>query len=144
MATVIAQEGNNGQGNGYGDNDIKMLGYDTVFGSSDPNYQARNLYYLQQQSSAGGAVKASEVRRCRSSAARSGDLDLSRSGVQKPHRSCFWLIQDGILTAAHRIISSIYVFVNRFSFLHVHLLLEITVWGRTVLIPVSGLRLYNI
>ncbi|KAI8556029.1 hypothetical protein RHMOL_Rhmol05G0221200 [Rhododendron molle] len=62
MATVIAQEGNNGQGNGYGDhNDIKMLGYDTVFGSSDPNYQARNLYYLQQQSSAGGAMKASGV-----------------------------------------------------------------------------------
>lgn len=61
MATVIPQEGNNGQGNGYGDNDIKMLGYDTVFGSSDPNYQARNLYYLQQQSSAGGAVKASGV-----------------------------------------------------------------------------------
>ncbi|CAK7325966.1 unnamed protein product [Dovyalis caffra] len=58
MATVIANDGNNqNQGNGYGDGEVKALGYENMFSSSDP-YHARNLYYLSQQPSAGG-IKAS-------------------------------------------------------------------------------------
>ncbi|XP_011007180.1 PREDICTED: AP2-like ethylene-responsive transcription factor BBM2 [Populus euphratica] len=56
MATVIANDGSTpDQGNGYGDGEVKALGYENMF-SSDP-YHARNLYYLSQQSSA-GVIKA--------------------------------------------------------------------------------------
>lgn len=48
LATVIANDGNQNQGNGY----------ENMFSPSDP-YQARNLYYPSQQSSGGGVVKAS-------------------------------------------------------------------------------------
>ncbi|KAL4609838.1 hypothetical protein ACB092_08G009500 [Castanea dentata] len=59
LTTVIANEGNNqNQGNnGFGDSEVKALGYDNVFASTDP-YHARNLYYLSQQSST-GVIKAS-------------------------------------------------------------------------------------
>ncbi|EEF47356.1 Protein AINTEGUMENTA, putative [Ricinus communis] len=64
LATVIANnsndDGNQNQGIGFGDGEVKALGYENMYGSSDP-YHARNLYYLPQQSSSssGGAVKAS-------------------------------------------------------------------------------------
>ncbi|KAJ6987404.1 AP2-like ethylene-responsive transcription factor BBM2 [Populus alba x Populus x berolinensis] len=58
MATVIANDGSTqDQGNGYGDGEVKALGYENMFSSSDP-YHARNLYYLSQQSSA-GVIKVS-------------------------------------------------------------------------------------
>ncbi|KAL9351933.1 hypothetical protein Peur_054613 [Populus x canadensis] len=59
MATVISNNDNNhNQGNGYGDGEqVKALGYENMFSSSDP-YHARNLHYLSQQPSAGG-IKAS-------------------------------------------------------------------------------------
>lgn len=57
MATVVANDGNQSHGNGFGDGEVKALGYENIFGSSDP-YHARNLCYLSQQSSA-GVVKAS-------------------------------------------------------------------------------------
>ncbi|KAJ6311993.1 hypothetical protein OIU77_013697 [Salix suchowensis] len=58
MTTVISNNDNNqNQGNGYGDGEVKALGYENMLSSSDP-YHARNLYYLSQQSPAGG-IKAS-------------------------------------------------------------------------------------
>ncbi|KAK6289525.1 hypothetical protein POUND7_001066 [Theobroma cacao] len=57
MGTVVASDSNQNQGNGFGDNEVKTLGYETMYGSADP-YHPRNLYYLSQQSSTGG-VKAS-------------------------------------------------------------------------------------
>ncbi|GFZ11341.1 integrase-type DNA-binding superfamily protein [Actinidia rufa] len=60
IATVISQEGNNTQGHsGFGDNEVKAYGYETVFGSSDA-YHGRNLYYLPQQSQ-GCAGKVASV-----------------------------------------------------------------------------------
>ncbi|KAL5566687.1 hypothetical protein UlMin_029851 [Ulmus minor] len=63
MANVIANDQTNqsqGNNNGYSDggDQVKGFGYENVFGSGDP-YQARNLYYLSQQSSSVGVVKAS-------------------------------------------------------------------------------------
>uniref|UniRef100_A0A2N9EQC5 AP2/ERF domain-containing protein n=1 Tax=Fagus sylvatica TaxID=28930 RepID=A0A2N9EQC5_FAGSY len=59
LTTVIANEGNQNQGhNGFGDSEVKALGYDNVFASTHDPYHARNLYYVSQQSS-GGVVKAS-------------------------------------------------------------------------------------
>lgn len=53
ISTVIAHESSHGQGNGsFGDSKVKAIGYDNIFGSTDP-YHARSLYYLSQQSSAG-------------------------------------------------------------------------------------------
>ncbi|XP_021281898.1 AP2-like ethylene-responsive transcription factor BBM [Herrania umbratica] len=57
MGTVVASDSNQNQGNGFGDNEVKTLGYENMYGSADP-YHSRNLYYLSQQSSTGG-VKAS-------------------------------------------------------------------------------------
>ncbi|TKY65328.1 AP2 ethylene-responsive transcription factor BBM2 [Spatholobus suberectus] len=61
--TVVASDGDPNQrgNNGFGDNEMKALGYDSVYGSTDPYHaHARNLYYLsQQQSSSVDAVKAS-------------------------------------------------------------------------------------
>ncbi|KAK3020506.1 hypothetical protein RJ639_045448 [Escallonia herrerae] len=54
--TIVAQEGNQISGNGFGDNEVKALGYENAYGSTDA-YNARNMYYLSQNSSA-GAVKA--------------------------------------------------------------------------------------
>ncbi|CBI17594.3 unnamed protein product, partial [Vitis vinifera] len=60
ISTVIAHEGGHGQGNGgFGDSEVKAIGYDNMFGSTDP-YHARSLYYLSQQSSA-GMVKGSSA-----------------------------------------------------------------------------------
>lgn len=53
MSTVIAEDGNQSQGNGYGsENAVKAIGCENMFGSSDP-YQTRNYYYNSQQSSNG-------------------------------------------------------------------------------------------
>ncbi|KAK7340395.1 hypothetical protein VNO77_21097 [Canavalia gladiata] len=62
--TVVANDGNQNErsNNGFGENEIKVFGYEGVYGSSEYPYnaQARNLYYLsQQQSSSVDAVKAS-------------------------------------------------------------------------------------
>ena len=59
ISTVIAHEGgSHGHGNvGFGDSEVKAMGYDNMFGSTDP-YHARSLYYLSQQSST-GMVKGS-------------------------------------------------------------------------------------
>lgn len=60
ISTVIAHESSHGQGNGsFGDSKVKAIGYDNIFGSTDP-YHARSLYYLSQQSSA-GMVKGSSA-----------------------------------------------------------------------------------
>lgn len=62
MATVInSNENQNNHGNsGFGDNDqVKALGYENLFGATDP-YHGRNLYYLSQQSAV-GVVKASSA-----------------------------------------------------------------------------------
>ncbi|RDX91985.1 AP2-like ethylene-responsive transcription factor BBM2, partial [Mucuna pruriens] len=64
MGTVVASDGDQhqrGNNNGFGDNEIKALGYESVYGSTDPYHaHARNLYYLsQQQSSSVDAVKTS-------------------------------------------------------------------------------------
>ncbi|KAL6346453.1 hypothetical protein AAG906_033249 [Vitis piasezkii] len=60
ISTVIAHESIHGQGNGsFGDSKVKAIGYDNIFGSTDP-YHARSLYYLSQQSSA-GMVKGSSA-----------------------------------------------------------------------------------
>ncbi|KAK9292415.1 hypothetical protein L1049_020385 [Liquidambar formosana] len=57
MSTVIAHEGNhNHQSNSFGENEVKPLGYENVYGTTDP-YHARNFYYLSHQSSV-GMVKA--------------------------------------------------------------------------------------
>ncbi|XP_059625408.1 AP2-like ethylene-responsive transcription factor BBM2 [Cornus florida] len=52
ISTVVAHEGTSNEVNGFVENHDQNM-----FGSSD-SYQARNLYYLSQQSSSGGAVKA--------------------------------------------------------------------------------------
>ncbi|KAK7374400.1 hypothetical protein VNO80_07830 [Phaseolus coccineus] len=61
--TVVASDGDHNQrgNNGFGDNEMKTLGYESVYGSNDAYHaHARNLYYLsQQQSSSVDAVKAS-------------------------------------------------------------------------------------
>ncbi|KAK4433067.1 AP2-like ethylene-responsive transcription factor PLT1 [Sesamum alatum] len=56
MGTVIVQDGNQNQGNGFlGHEGEKPVGYEGMFGSSDAAYQqARNLYYQSQQSSSDG------------------------------------------------------------------------------------------
>ncbi|KAJ9176082.1 hypothetical protein P3X46_011432 [Hevea brasiliensis] len=54
MATVIGNnDGDQNQGNGFGDGEVKAIGYENMLGTSDP-YHARNLYYLTQQSAGGG------------------------------------------------------------------------------------------
>ncbi|KAK7295217.1 hypothetical protein RJT34_18122 [Clitoria ternatea] len=65
-SVVSANDGDHGQrgnSNGFvGDNEMKVLGYDGVYGSSGDPYHAhaRNLYYVSQhQSSSVDAVKAS-------------------------------------------------------------------------------------
>ncbi|XP_027183775.1 AP2-like ethylene-responsive transcription factor BBM [Coffea eugenioides] len=50
--TVIAEEGSQNQGNGFGENGVKAIGYENMFGSSDP-YQTRNFYYHPLPSSNG-------------------------------------------------------------------------------------------
>ncbi|XP_027353111.1 AP2-like ethylene-responsive transcription factor BBM1 [Abrus precatorius] len=61
--TVAASDGNQNErsNNGFGDNEIKVLGYEGVYGSTDPYHaHARNMYYLSQhQSSSVDAVKTS-------------------------------------------------------------------------------------
>ena len=62
--TVIANDGGNqNQRSNFGDNEVKALGYESVFGTttSDPynHAHARNLYYLSQQQSSVDHVKAS-------------------------------------------------------------------------------------
>ena len=57
LGTVIASDSNHNQCNGFGENEVKALGYENMYGSADP-YHSRNLYYLSQQSSTGG-VKVS-------------------------------------------------------------------------------------
>ncbi|CAK9168622.1 unnamed protein product [Ilex paraguariensis] len=57
VGTIVAQEGNQSHGNGFGQNEVKPVGYENFYGSMD-SYHARNLYYLSQQSSA-GTMKAS-------------------------------------------------------------------------------------
>ncbi|KAL0290680.1 UNVERIFIED_CONTAM: AP2-like ethylene-responsive transcription factor PLT1 [Sesamum calycinum] len=56
MGTVIVQDGNQNQGNGFlGNEGEKAVGYEGMFGSSDVYQQARNLYnYQSQQSSSDG------------------------------------------------------------------------------------------
>ncbi|KAG5008183.1 hypothetical protein JHK85_026725 [Glycine max] len=61
---VVASDGdqNPRSNHGFGDNEIKALGYESVYGSATDSYHAhaRNLYYLtQQQSSSVDTVKAS-------------------------------------------------------------------------------------
>ncbi|XP_022719842.1 AP2-like ethylene-responsive transcription factor BBM [Durio zibethinus] len=58
LGTVIASDSNQNQGNGFGDNEVKAFGYENIYGSADP-YHSRNLYYLSQQSSAGGVKNSS-------------------------------------------------------------------------------------
>ncbi|XVF41447.1 hypothetical protein PTKIN_Ptkin01aG0280700 [Pterospermum kingtungense] len=58
LSTVIASDSNQNQGTGYGDNEVKALGYENMYGSADP-YHSRNLYYLSQQSSSGTGEKGS-------------------------------------------------------------------------------------
>lgn len=58
MSTVIASDGNQHQGNhGFGDSEVKGLGYENVYASTGA-YHGRNMYYLSQQSPA-GVAKAS-------------------------------------------------------------------------------------
>nr|XP_007139701.1 hypothetical protein PHAVU_008G052000g [Phaseolus vulgaris]ESW11695.1 hypothetical protein PHAVU_008G052000g [Phaseolus vulgaris] len=61
--TVVASDGDHNQRghHGFGDNEMKALGYESVYGSNDAYHaHARNLYYLSQhQSSSVDAVKAS-------------------------------------------------------------------------------------
>ncbi|KAG4907219.1 hypothetical protein JHK86_055703 [Glycine max] len=62
--TVVASDGdqNPRSNHGFGDNEIKALGYESVYGSTTDPYHAHamNLYYLtQQQPSSVDAVKAS-------------------------------------------------------------------------------------
>ncbi|XWS58933.1 hypothetical protein CRYUN_Cryun08bG0076800 [Craigia yunnanensis] len=58
VGTVLASDSNQNQGNGFGDNEVKALGYENMYGSADP-YHSRNLYYLSQQSSTGGGKGSS-------------------------------------------------------------------------------------
>ncbi|KAK8541800.1 hypothetical protein V6N12_014423 [Hibiscus sabdariffa] len=54
LGTVVANgsDNNQNQSNGLGDNEVKAIGYDhNMYGSADPNYHSRNLYYVSQQSS---------------------------------------------------------------------------------------------
>lgn len=61
LSTVIANDGNQNQGNsGFGDSEVKAIGYENMYASTDP-YHARNLYYLSQQSSSSGVVKAASA-----------------------------------------------------------------------------------
>lgn len=66
MATTnfIGNDGNQNQRsiNGYGDDEVKSLGYENVYSSSDP-YHARNMCYFSQQTS-GEEVKASGYDAC--------------------------------------------------------------------------------
>ncbi|GMI63448.1 PLETHORA4, BABY BOOM [Hibiscus trionum] len=52
LGTVAASgsDNNQNQSNGLGDNEVKAVGYDNMYGSADPNYHPRNLYYVSQQS----------------------------------------------------------------------------------------------
>ncbi|KAI3470369.1 hypothetical protein Pfo_027032 [Paulownia fortunei] len=60
MGTVIVQDGNQNQTNGFvGNDEEKPIGYEGMFGSADAYQQARNLYYQSQQSSSNGIAKAS-------------------------------------------------------------------------------------
>lgn len=60
MATTVVanDDGEQNQGNGYEDGEVKVVGYENMLGSSDP-FHGRSLYYLSQQSAAegGGVVK---------------------------------------------------------------------------------------
>ncbi|XVF30243.1 hypothetical protein REPUB_Repub16aG0040300 [Reevesia pubescens] len=58
LGAVIASGSNQNQGNGFGDNEVKALGYDNMYGSADP-YHSRNLYYLSQQPSTVGVKRSS-------------------------------------------------------------------------------------
>ncbi|KAF8393938.1 hypothetical protein HHK36_020140 [Tetracentron sinense] len=58
MGTVMADQSNYNQGRSFGENDVKELGYENMVASTDP-FQGRNLYYLSQQPSPAGMVKAS-------------------------------------------------------------------------------------
>ncbi|KAL2325270.1 hypothetical protein Fmac_024328 [Flemingia macrophylla] len=66
MATSFIADDVNNQNNRSisfgGHNDVKMVGYENVFSSTDP-YHARNLCYLSQQTS-GDEVKGSEYVSC--------------------------------------------------------------------------------
>lgn len=67
--TVVASDGdhNNQRGsNGFGDNEMKVLGYEGVYGSNDAYHaHARNFYYLSQQQSASvDAVKYDQGSAC--------------------------------------------------------------------------------
>ncbi|KAI3459117.1 hypothetical protein Pfo_015780 [Paulownia fortunei] len=60
MGTVVVQDGNQNQANGFlGNDEERPLGYEGMFGSTDAYQQARNLYYQSQQSSSTGLAKAS-------------------------------------------------------------------------------------
>ncbi|BAT83501.1 hypothetical protein VIGAN_04066000 [Vigna angularis var. angularis] len=54
--TVVASDGDHSNirgSNGFGDNEMKVLGYEGLYGSNDAYHaHARNLYYLSQQQSA--------------------------------------------------------------------------------------------
>lgn len=60
MATTVVanDDGEQNQGNGYEDGEVKVAGYENMLGSSDP-FHGRSLYYLSQHSAAegGGVVK---------------------------------------------------------------------------------------
>ncbi|MQL81007.1 hypothetical protein Taro_013453 [Colocasia esculenta] len=56
--TVVADQSHAPHGNGgFGENEVKQLAYEGLLTPADP-YPARNVYYLSQQSSSTGAVKA--------------------------------------------------------------------------------------
>ncbi|KAL4340849.1 hypothetical protein GQ457_08G014340 [Hibiscus cannabinus] len=53
LGTVVASgnNSNQNQSNGLGaDNEVKAVGYENMYGSADPSYHSRNLYYVSQQS----------------------------------------------------------------------------------------------
>ncbi|KAE8664752.1 AP2-like ethylene-responsive transcription factor PLT2 [Hibiscus syriacus] len=61
MGTVVASgnDNNQNQTNGLGvDNEVKAVGYENMYASTDPNYHSRNMYYISQQSLTTSGVTA--------------------------------------------------------------------------------------
>ncbi|KAE8678638.1 AP2-like ethylene-responsive transcription factor BBM2 [Hibiscus syriacus] len=62
LGTVVASgnDSNQNQSNGLGaDNEVKAVGYENMYASTDPNYHSRNMYYISQQSPTTSGVTAS-------------------------------------------------------------------------------------
>ncbi|KAE8673118.1 AP2-like ethylene-responsive transcription factor BBM1 [Hibiscus syriacus] len=62
MGTVVASgsDSNQNQTNGLGvDNEVKAVGYENMYASSDTDYHSRNMYYASQQSSMTSGLTAS-------------------------------------------------------------------------------------